>query len=175
MESIPGFQRSSSTTSNLFFQWLSKVHHVLEPYHSERVLRQFGRVQIITPSPLSPEKVRRELTANKYHVSYTWSDSFWDRWQSHTLSRAERSIEVRYQWDTVNGYMDWFRQISHLIIQNLSNRSLAPGHTRGEDVDAIVLAHVTYIFFDKHIKINCFNPIYYYFINILFIFTAVNS
>jgi len=75
---------------------------------------------------------------------------FWDRWQSHTLSRAERNVEVRYQWDTVDGYMDWFRQISHLIIQNPSNRSLAPGHTRGEDVDAFVLAQVKNIVSYKH-------------------------
>jgi len=32
--------------------------------------------------------------------------------------------------------------------------SLAPGHERGEDVDVIVLAQVTYNYF-------CFNPVYY--------------
>ena len=48
--------------------------------------------------------------------------------------------------------MDWFRQISHPIIQNPSNRSLAAGHARGEDVDAFVLAQVKYIISDKHIK-----------------------
>ena len=70
---------------------------------------------------------------------YTWSDSFWDRWQSHTLSRAERSVEVRYQCDTVDRYMEWFQLVSHPMIQNPSNRSLAPGHPRVKDIDAIVL------------------------------------
>jgi len=63
--------------------------------------------------------------------------------------------------------MDWFRGISHHIIQNLSNRSLAPRHTRDEDTDAYVLAQVTYIFLT--------NPVYYYFISILYIFTVANS
>jgi len=54
---------------------------------------------------------------------------------------------VKYQWDTVDGYMDWFQRIFHPITQNPSNRSLAPGHIRGEDVNAYMLSHVTYIFF----------------------------
>ena len=104
------------------------------------MLKQSGRIQIIPPSPLSSEKVRRESTANKCHVSYTGSNSFWDRWRSHKLSRAERSIEVRYQRDIIDEYIDWFRWISHPIIQDPSNISLVPGHTGGEDVNAIVLA-----------------------------------
>ena len=38
------------------------MHRRLEPYHSERVLRQFGRVQIVPPSPLIPENIRRRYT-----------------------------------------------------------------------------------------------------------------
>ena len=75
---------------------------------------------------------------------------------------------MRYKWDTVVGYMDWFRRISHSIIQNPSNRSLAPRHSHGKDMDAIVLEQVTFIYL-------CFNPVYYCFPNKLHIFTAVNS
>ena len=70
-------------------------------------------------------------------------------------------MPVRYQCDTVNGYINWYRQISHLVIQNLSNRSLAPGHTCGDDVDAIVLAQVTHVNF-------CFNLSCYFLNNCIF-------
>jgi len=76
-------------------------------------------------------------------------------------------VPVRYQRDAIDGYMDWYRRISHPIIQNPSNRFLAPGHARGEDVDAIVLAQVTYVNF-------CFYPACY-FLNISYIFTTTNS
>jgi len=58
-----------------FFSGCLKCTVVLESYHPERVLKQFDRVYIIPPSPLSPKKVRRGSTVNKYHMSYTWSDS----------------------------------------------------------------------------------------------------
>ena len=77
-------------------------------------------------------------------------------------------MSVRYQWDIVNAYMDWLRRISHLIIQNPSNRSLALGYTLGEEVDAIVPAQVTFIYL-------YFNPVYYCFLNKLYILTAANS
>ena len=48
----------------------------LELYHPEKVFIQCDRVQIILPSLLSLEKVRRGSTANKYHISYTWSDNY---------------------------------------------------------------------------------------------------
>ena len=130
-----------------YFSGCFKCINVVEPYHPERVLRQFGRVQIIPPLPLRPKNVRRGYTTNKYQVTYTWSDSFWERWKSHVLSWEERSVRVRYQWDTVEGCMDWYRRISHQIIQNPSNRSLAPGYAHGEDTNAIVLAQMTYCVF----------------------------
>ena len=49
---------------------------------------------------------------------------------------------MRYQWDTADGYMEWFRLISHPMIQNLSYKSLALGHPSVEDVNAIVLTQV---------------------------------
>jgi len=78
---------------------------------------------------------------------------------------------VRYQWDTVDGYMEWFRLVAHLIIHNPSNRSLAPGHPRVNNVDAIVLTQVIYYFIT-----NSCNPIYIFvgISNILYIFTTAN-
>ena len=80
-------------------------------------------------------------------------------------------MEVRYQWDTVDGYMEWFRLVSHPMIQNPSNRSLAPGHPRVEDVDAIVLTQIIYCFIT-----NSCNILYMFvgFSNILYIFTTAN-
>ena len=80
-------------------------------------------------------------------------------------------MKVRYQWDTVDGYMEWFRLVAHPIIQNLSDRSLAPGYPCVEDVDAIVLTQVIYYFIT-----NSCNPIYIFMgiSNILYIFTTVN-
>ena len=78
---------------------------------------------------------------------------------------------MRYQWDTVDGYMEWFRLVSHPMIQNSSNRSLAPGHPRVEGIDAIVLTQIIYCFVTSSCSpINIFGGIS----NILNIFTTTN-
>ena len=61
-------------------------------------------------------------------------------------------------WIGIDGYL-----INH---SNSSNRSLASGHTCGEEVNVIMLAQVIVNF--------CFNPACY-FLNILYIFTVANS
>ena len=43
----------------VFFTDCLKCIDVVEPYHPKRMLRQLGRVQIIPPPPLAPEKVKR--------------------------------------------------------------------------------------------------------------------
>ena len=45
---------------------------VVEPYYSDRVLRQFGRVQTVPPPPLAPIRAMRGLTARDYHIAYQY-------------------------------------------------------------------------------------------------------
>ncbi|RWR97226.1 serine/threonine-protein phosphatase 7 long form [Cinnamomum micranthum f. kanehirae] len=45
-----------------------KCMDVVEPYHSDMVLRQFGRVQTIPSLPLAPIRTTRGPTARDYHI-----------------------------------------------------------------------------------------------------------
>ncbi|KAL7177638.1 hypothetical protein ACSBR2_030908 [Camellia fascicularis] len=92
-----------------------KCLDVVEPYHSERVLRQFGRIQTIPPVPLDPVRAIRGVTAGRYRI--------WESWDNHVLSARRRSIPVRRPADCVDGYMQWYTSITHLYIQNPTHRS----------------------------------------------------
>ena len=94
-----------------------KCMDIVEPYHPDRVLRQFGRVQSIPLAPLSPMRAVRGSTANQYRVVYQYLDQMWERWQNHVL--RDRGLPVTTTMpDCDRGYMEWYRRISHPIIQN---------------------------------------------------------
>lgn len=95
-----------------------KCLDIVEPYHPERVLRQFGRVQTISPAPLDPVRAVRGVTAGRYRVIYQYLDQIWESWDNHVLSARRRSTPVRRPADCVDGYMQWYANITHLYIQN---------------------------------------------------------
>ncbi|XP_028053396.1 protein MAIN-LIKE 1-like [Camellia sinensis] len=57
-----------------FYTCCLKCLDVVEPYHPERVLRQFGRVQTIPPAPLDLVRAVRGATAGRYRVMYQYLD-----------------------------------------------------------------------------------------------------
>ena len=97
--------------------------HIVEPYHPDRVLRQFGKVQTI-PSPLlGLVQASRGSTAKQYIIAYKYLDTIWESWENHLLFETARSVPVLHPWDCVSCYLDWFTSISHVQVQNLTHCS----------------------------------------------------
>ena len=115
---------------------------MVEAYHPERVLRQFGIVQRIPGRPLIPAHVRRLRTAAKYTVKFSYyAQSLWDRALDHLLS--DRGVAVTRPSDTVPGYMEWYRRFSHPVVMPPARRSDHEVHvpefsdTRYDDLSAV--------------------------------------
>ncbi|CAL5343126.1 unnamed protein product [Camellia sinensis] len=106
-----------------FYSGCLKCLDVVEPYHPERVLRQFGRVQTIPLAPLDPFRAVRGVTTDRYKVMYQYLDQIWESWDNHVLSARKRSTPVRCPANCVDGYIQWYANITHLYIQNTTHRS----------------------------------------------------
>ena len=106
-----------------FYTGCLKCMDIVEPYHPDQVLRQFGRVQRIPPTPLAPQRATRGATANQYRIAYNYLDQIWERRHNHLLSLMERGQPAAHPWDCAPNYMEWFLRVSHPIIQNLVHRS----------------------------------------------------
>lgn len=127
-----------------WYSGLLKSLDMVEPYYPERVLRQFGRIQTIPRDPLAPGSFRRGRVPNQYRVLYQYVDGMFETWQDHVLHPSYRSRPVRRPWDSVSGYMDYFRKISHPIIHPITRRS---GHyEQGQSSHVHVLSEVLLLF-----------------------------
>ncbi|KAL7212543.1 hypothetical protein ACSBR2_015273 [Camellia fascicularis] len=81
------------------FRWISCIQ-------SDRVLRQFGRVQIIPSPSLAPVRASKGSTAKQYIIAYKYLDTIWESWENHLLSEIARSVLILHLWDCVQGYLD---------------------------------------------------------------------
>ena len=106
-----------------FFCGCLRALDVIEPYHPQRVLRQFGYVQTIPPAPLAPLRASRGSTAGQYKVSYKFLDQYWESWEDHVLSQAHRGHRVQHAWECSPDYLEWFVRISHPRVQNPDRHS----------------------------------------------------
>ncbi|XP_028067879.1 protein MAIN-LIKE 1-like [Camellia sinensis] len=61
-----------------FYHSCLKCLEVVEPYHPNRVLRQFGRVQTIPNPPLGPMRASQEAIAPCYDVIYAYLHIIWE-------------------------------------------------------------------------------------------------
>ncbi|KAH0972670.1 hypothetical protein GBA52_024826 [Prunus armeniaca] len=84
---------------------------VIEPYHPERVLRQFGRVQTIPPRISAP--TRTGSRANSYN---SYFGEMWDNRENHMLGEVNRSVPVRRPSDTVPGYLEWYLNVGYSFV-----------------------------------------------------------
>ncbi|CAL5345779.1 unnamed protein product [Camellia sinensis] len=54
---------------------------------------------------------------------YQYLDQIWESWDNHVLFARRRNTPVRRPADCVDGYMQWYTNITHLYIQNPTHRS----------------------------------------------------
>ncbi|KAI8551554.1 hypothetical protein RHMOL_Rhmol06G0195600 [Rhododendron molle] len=63
---------------------------VLEPYLPDRVLRQFGMVQLVPGPPLVPLRGSRGGNSHSYTVVYAYTDGQWENWRDHVINADKR-------------------------------------------------------------------------------------
>ncbi|KAK3169157.1 hypothetical protein Dsin_000061 [Dipteronia sinensis] len=97
-----------------FYTGCIKCLDKIEPYHPERVLRQFDLVQTIPPDPLLSLRVKSRTISE---VCTIWDQS-WDKWDSHLLSSSARGEVISYPSECCYNYLDWFGRISHVMVQH---------------------------------------------------------
>ncbi|CAL5354704.1 unnamed protein product [Camellia sinensis] len=100
-----------------FYHECLKCLDVVDPYHPDRVLRQFGRVQTIPDAPLAHIRGTQGNIFVRYTVMYRYLDRIWEAWDIHVLSEQRRSTPVHQPWECVLGDMDWYKNITHLYVK----------------------------------------------------------
>ncbi|KAK9111886.1 hypothetical protein Scep_019405 [Stephania cephalantha] len=104
-----------------FYSGTIKYMDVVEPYHPERILRQFGHVQSIPDPPYRPLEAHRGPSANKYSVKYGFQQDNWERWRNHLLAPEVRGDKAEFEFLATPDYLPWFLKVSHPVITNPSH------------------------------------------------------
>ncbi|KAK9104986.1 hypothetical protein Scep_021830 [Stephania cephalantha] len=91
---------------------------VVEPYHPERILRQFGHVQSIPDPPYWPLEAHRGPSALKYSVKYGFQADNWERWRNNLLAPEVRGENAEFEFLATPEYLPWFLKVSHPLITN---------------------------------------------------------
>ncbi|XP_028094060.1 protein MAIN-LIKE 1-like [Camellia sinensis] len=79
-----------------FYHGCLKCLDVVKPYHPDRVLRQFGRVQTIPDAPVAPNRGARGNISARYTVMYRYLDRIWER-IAHALQISRPIIDAGYE------------------------------------------------------------------------------
>ncbi|KAK9166870.1 hypothetical protein Scep_002061 [Stephania cephalantha] len=107
-----------------FYSGKIKYMDVVEPYHPERILRQFGHVQSIPDPPYRPLEAHRGPFAKKYSVKYGFKQDNWERWRNHVLAPEVRGEKAVFEFLATPEYLPWFVKVSHPVITNPSFEDL---------------------------------------------------
>lgn len=92
-----------------------------------RVLRQFGYVQVIPPTPFIPRKVYMGSSRNKYICEHDPMKTNWDTWQQHTMRPGDMgSFRARFTTEVADNYLSWFTDRTHIRVQHISAPSSLP-------------------------------------------------
>ncbi|KAI8541722.1 hypothetical protein RHMOL_Rhmol08G0084200 [Rhododendron molle] len=82
---------------------------VLEPYLPDKVLRQFGMVQLVPGPPLVPLvplRGSRGGNSHSYTVVYAYTDGQWENWRDHVINADKRvPIQLGVPWESHPDYL----------------------------------------------------------------------
>ncbi|KAK9160331.1 hypothetical protein Syun_006672 [Stephania yunnanensis] len=104
-----------------FYSGTLKYMDVVEPYHPERILRQFDHVQSIPDPPYRPLKAHRGPSANKYTIKYGSQQDNWERWRNYLLAPEVHGDKAEFEFLATPDYLPWFHKVSHPLITNPSH------------------------------------------------------
>lgn len=109
----------------------------IEPHCPMRVLRQYGRVQVVPKMPPKASLTKRTDRNMQYAIIQRQAQ----QWQSHVLAERLRSVPVRDPWDCNEEYLDWYLRVSHPHVQNPAHRRSAPLRNVGRMSNDVVMNH----------------------------------
>ncbi|GAB2270573.1 hypothetical protein Dimus_005459 [Dionaea muscipula] len=67
------------------FNGIIHCRSITEPYMPDRVLRQFGFVQVPPSDPFQPKEVYRGPETSKYKCRHDKMRQLWDAWHNHLI------------------------------------------------------------------------------------------
>lgn len=105
-----------------YYRGFIRFGPTMVPYLPDRVLRQFGFVQRI---PDDPRSIRRRP------VSPDEMDRMWANFDQHIIDTGSCVVDPS---DTVPGYIEWFRTVSHPYIYPANVPASSPEPVSGADV-----------------------------------------
>ncbi|KAG5549659.1 hypothetical protein RHGRI_014833 [Rhododendron griersonianum] len=101
----------------VFYTGCIRAMAVLELYLPDRVLRQFGMVQLDPGPPLVPLRGSRGANSHSYNVVYAYTDGQWENWRDHVMNAEKRvRIQPGVPWDSHPDYLPWFLTVSHFRV-----------------------------------------------------------
>lgn len=110
--------RTSVVGGVCLFRGVLRCWDICEPYHPDRVLRQFGYVQSIPLGPLVPDKESRGSSGRGYNLVFKGiSEASYSSWR-HPDKRMDISElqRVNRGWECDDDYLKWFQGCSHRIV-----------------------------------------------------------
>ncbi|KAI8551551.1 hypothetical protein RHMOL_Rhmol06G0195600 [Rhododendron molle] len=113
----PYTDRRQVVADVVFYTGCIRAMAVLEPYLPDRVLRQFGMVQLVPGPPLVPLRGSRGGNSHSYTVVYAYTDGQWENWRDHVINADKRvPIQLGVPWESHPDYLPWFSKVSHLRV-----------------------------------------------------------
>ncbi|KAI8558208.1 hypothetical protein RHMOL_Rhmol04G0072200 [Rhododendron molle] len=105
----PYTDRRQVVADVVFYTGCIHAMAVLEPYLPDRVLRQFGMVQLVPGPPLVPLRGSRGGNSHSYSVVYVYTDGQWENWRDHVINADKRvPIQLGVPWESHPDYLPWF-------------------------------------------------------------------
>ena len=106
----------------------------IEPYISNRTLRQFGYLQIIPAAPLMPtDRTKRSRRSLDYRVTYHMDDRLWMTPAAHMLMSGYYAHRAIPPSACTSDYLDWYYTRSHPFIQNPENVDMPDAEVQQEE------------------------------------------
>lgn len=125
--------RTLSDDDICWFYGCIRTMEIVETYHPNRVVRQFGHIQSIPQSPIPPTKSARSGNAREYSVTYASRDDDFIHFVNHLVNKRQRMGKVSYAWECTDDYMEWYKKV---VVRRLT------GVRRKKQRDAPVLVYI---------------------------------